>query len=214
MPAWWGWSLVNMREGTEDARCDPQPVPESHRSCEWMRCRWWGLSLEEGICSSVRASLQRTGGNPHPLQRSPPLQGEECHWVIMPGAWSTWCLRKKTHSGKPALHVMTTHKASSMWAGWSDFHQQIPAARHGSVQQQCCETRHGLCYRHYKLIHLFVARDHEWIHVMYLGYSLTCTWPWVSTHDITSDISLSFLAHDREYIVLYFDMITGLVMIG
>ena len=30
------------------------------------------------------------------------------------------------------------------------------------------------CYGHYKLIHLFVTRDHEYIHVICLGCSLTC----------------------------------------
>ena len=73
---------------------------------------------------------------------------------------------------------------------------------------------HFPCYGHYKLIHLFC-----------------CTWPWVNACDVSRILPylhvtvskytwyyfghfLCFNAHDCEYIVLYFDTITWLVMIG
>ena len=60
---------------------------------------------------------------------------------------------------------------------------------------------------------------------------ICCTWPWVKTCDVSQILPylhvtvskctwcyfghfLYFHAHDREYILLYFDTITGLVMIG
>ena len=70
------------------------------------------------------------------------------------------------------------------------------------------------CYGRYKFIHLFC-----------------CMWPWVNTCDVSRILPhlhmtvskctwcyfghfLRFLACDRGYIVLYFDAITWLVMIG
>ena len=35
------------------------------------------------------------------------------------------------------------------------------------------------------LLHMTVSKYMWWIHVMYLGYFLTCTWPWVSTCDVS-----------------------------
>ena len=75
-------------------------------------------------------------------------------------------------------------------------------------------TWQGRCYGHYKIIHLF-----------------HCTWLWVNTCDVSQRLPylhvtmskctwcylghfLDFLARDHEYILLYFDTVTWLVVIG
>ena len=94
--------------------------------------------------------------------------------------------------------------------GWTIF-------QYDTTQQQYsapCQWSSEICYGRYKLIHLFC-----------------CTWPWVNTCDVSwifpyLHVTVRkytwhyvghfryFLARDCGYIVLYFVMITRLVMIG